>query len=54
VTPAEIQLAIQAFQILEPIAQRGIADLIHKVQKKQPLSAQDYLDLAAMMDHHEM
>ena len=45
-TPAEILAAIQTFQLLEPLAQKGIADLIHKLHKKQ-LTAQDYLDAAA-------
>jgi hypothetical protein len=45
-TPAEIQMAVQAFQVLEPLAQRGVADLIHKLHRKT-LTAQDYLDMAA-------
>jgi hypothetical protein len=45
VNPAEIAAAVQAFQLLEPIVQQGIAALIHKAQKKQ-LTAQDYLDQA--------
>jgi hypothetical protein len=44
--PEAIEAAIQAFQLLEPAVQSGIAALIHKAHKKQ-LSAQDYLDQAA-------
>lgn len=47
-TPAEITAAIQAFQILEPLAQQAIAALIHKVQKKT-LTAEDYLAQAAAL-----
>jgi len=44
-TPQEIAAAIEAFNLLEPEAQKGIATLIHLVHKKQ-LTAQDYLDQA--------
>ena len=46
--PAEIQIAVQLFEILEPQVQSAIAALIHKAHKKQ-LTAQDYLDQAAVL-----
>ena len=46
--PAEIEAAIQAFQLLEPVVQKGVADLIQKLHHKQ-LTAQDYLNLAATL-----
>lgn len=39
---------IQVFQVLEPMAQRGIADLIHKIHHKQ-LTAEDYLAAAQQL-----
>ena len=47
-TPAEIQAAIVAFNLLEPEAQKGVAALIHLFHKKQ-LTAQDYLAMAQAM-----
>ena len=45
-TPAEIEAAIQAFQLLEPQIQKEVAALIHLVHKRQ-LTTQDLLDQAA-------
>lgn len=45
-SPAEIQAAILAYQLLEPEVQRGISALIHLAHHKK-LTAQDYLDQAA-------
>lgn len=47
-TPEEIEAAIEAFQLLEPVVQNGVATLIGKLHKKQ-MTAQDYLDLAATL-----
>lgn len=45
VTPEEIQLAIEAFNLLEPEVQKGVAGLIHVLHKKPP-EAQDFIDRA--------
>jgi hypothetical protein len=47
-TPEEIEAAIEAFQLLEPVVQKGIATLIDKLHHKT-MTAQDYLDLAATL-----
>jgi hypothetical protein len=47
-TPEEIEAAIEAFQLLEPVVQKGIASLIDKLHHKT-MTAQDYLDLAATL-----
>lgn len=47
-TPEEIDLAIQAFQLLEPEVQKGIAGLIHLAHKKQ-LTADDYIAAAQVL-----
>jgi hypothetical protein len=48
-TPAEIQAAIQAFQLLEPQAQKGIAALIHLIHHTK--NAQDYIaEAQALLD----
>ena len=47
-TPEEILAAVQAFQLLEPLAQQGIAKLIHLAHRKQ-LTAEDYLAAAAQL-----
>jgi hypothetical protein len=47
-TPAEIEAAIEAFELLEPPIQQAVASLIHKLQSKK-MTAQDYLDLAATL-----
>lgn len=44
-TPTEIQAAIEAFQLLEPELQRGVAGLIHLLHRK-PKMAADYLEEA--------
>ena len=41
-SPAEIIAAVQAFNLLEPEAQRGIVALIHVLHKKSPEAA-DYI-----------
>jgi len=48
VSPEELNAAIAAFQVLEPMAQQGIAALIHKLHKKE-LTAADYLAMAAKL-----
>lgn len=40
--PAEIQAAIEAFQLLEPEVQKGIVGLIHLLHRKPPTAA-DYI-----------
>lgn len=47
-TPAEIDAAIQAFQLLEPEMQKGVAALIHVMHKKPP-TAQDFIDQATVL-----
>ena len=44
-TPEEIQAALEAFQLLEPEVQKGVAGLIHLLHKKPP-TLQDYIDQA--------
>lgn len=46
--PAEVELIVELFMQLEPVAQKGIAALIQKAHAKK-LTAQDYLDLAAQI-----
>ena len=46
-TPEEIMAAIEAFNLLEPEAQKGIVALIHLFHKA-PLTAQDYLNQALL------
>lgn len=41
-TPAEIEAAIEAFNLLEPEVQKGVAALIHLLHKSPP-TAQDYI-----------
>jgi hypothetical protein len=40
--PAELQLALQAFLLLEPEVQRGIIELVHLIDRK-PKTAADYI-----------
>jgi hypothetical protein len=47
-TPAEIDAAIEAFNLLEPEVQKGIAALIHVLHKKPP-TAQDFIDEATAL-----
>lgn len=47
-TPEEIAALFEAFNLLEPEVQKGIAGLVHLFHKKQ-LTAQDYLDQAKQL-----
>jgi hypothetical protein len=47
VTPAEVQAAFEAFALLEPEIQKGIAGLIHLFHKSPTAqTAQDFIALA--------
>ena len=48
--PADIAALVQAFLQLEPLAQRGIAGLIHMLKGNQATAAQNIAQATAIVD----